>query len=256
MDTKYIWDLESEREKKRLEKKKQRKNQKLKEAQKEKKKRIKKKIFKIIKINVLIITIVVLLIIPMIPINTIEISGNKNFQVEVIEKDLGFTSKESILSYFFKQIKSQKANVNYEEVSYKYNLSEKKLSVDVKEAKPLSHDMNLNKYMSSSNKIIKIEENFATPLLNGFTKEEIENINLELSTLKFEIITQIKSIEYQSKEDQILKMQMIDGNTVYIYIQQISQKMPYYQQMKRIIDQNQKGDGNIYLYIGDYYEEK
>lgn len=256
MGEKYIWELEADKEEKRKKKLEKLKEKKIREIKREKKRKRKKRIYKIMKILTLVVTILALILIPIIPIKEVEITGNINFTEENTKDDLNFKDKESIISFNYKKIKNKKFNPNYNELRYEYSLGDGKLKVTVDESKPLSHDEKGKNFILNSNKIKETEYVFATPLLLNFSEKEIQEINEELLTLDFGIITQIQSIKYSDKEKKILQLHMYDGNDIYIYVQQISEKMPYYPQMKDIIAENNKGAGNIYLYIGDYYEEK
>ena len=91
-------------------------------------------------------------------------------------------------------------------------------------------------------------------IINDFEKED-EIIEL-IGSLKYEIIKEMVLI-HNTGENDLLFIEMKDGNYVKIYMSQFEQKMPYYLQIKQIIkSQSKKSKGILHLDRGDYYEPK
>lgn len=221
-----------------------------KKAEVQKKRSNKKKRIKNI---ILLIILLLILFLPMIKINKITLENNVIYKEKDALKEINLNNYESIASLSVKKIHA--ITHNFESVNYKYNPFTQSMTIFVKDAIPVSHDSK-NNYLANDGKIKMTNMKYPTPLLISIDKDETTKINEELESVPYEIIMQMKSIEYSDKKSNILLIKMIDGNDVYIYDNQISYKMLYYDQIKAILDENDKPPGNIYLYVGNYYEEK
>lgn len=255
-DKKFIWDLEEEKNRKKKLKLQQERQKKLKRKKEIKKKKRRKKIKKFLKKLLMLIIIIIIINLPIISINKIDIKGNFNTTAEEIRQNINLNPKESIISIFYKLLQFKYFNEEYSSINYNYNNNSKTMIINVKEVKALSHTNNGKNYIDNKG-IIKIsDKNYSTPLLEDFDDKEISIINKELKDVNKKIIIQMQSITYSDKKNNILKIHMYDNNDIFIYPEQISDKMNYYIQMKSILDYNKKPAGNIYLYMGDYYEPK
>lgn len=141
-----------------------------------------------------------------------------------------------------------------------YNLQDMKVDVNITEYKPLAKDSENNIYFYEDNEVIKKSDiNLYAPIISGFDQKSLESLMKSMSSLDYDVITEIDTIEYIGTKDDpdLLKLGMEGDNTVYIDINQIKTKLPYYNQIKQIIDEKAGGKpGLIHLDIGDYYEPK
>lgn len=254
MNNEFIWEIERQKEEEKFKKQQRQKKEEYLNHKKEIKRKKKKKRNRKIKLFIFLIILIGIFFYPYIPIKSVNIKNNFNISKKMITEDLGLKNKESISSLFFKKVKISK-NKNYKNIKYKYEFKTKVMNVSVNESKPISHTTNIN-YIATSKGIEESEIEIDTPLLVGFDSNKINTINEELDKLDYSIISMIDKISYYSKKDDILKFNMEDENDVFIFTSQIGDKMKYYDQIHEIINKNGDGPGNIYLYIGDYYEKK
>lgn len=144
--------------------------------------------------------------------------------------------------------------------SVKYKLREMQVVVNIEEYKPLAKDVENNIYFYEEDQVIKKSDiNLYAPIITGFDQKTLESLLKNLKSLDYDVIMQIDTIEYIGTEEDpdLLKLGMDGDNTVYIDISQIKTKLPYYNQIKQIIDEKADGQpGVIHLDIGDYYEPK
>lgn len=156
------------------------------------------------------------------------------------------------------QLKNSSEFIKKSEVTY--NLKTMTTNVKIYEYKPLAKDSENNIYFYEDGEVLKKQNiNLYAPIITGFDQSKLNKLIVNLDKLDYKVITQIDSIEYVGTEDDpdLLKLGMDGDNTVYINIDQIRKKLPYYNQIKQIIDEKAGGKpGVIHLNIGDYYERK
>lgn len=94
--------------------------------------------------------------------------------------------------------------------------------------------------------------------LVGFNQEQAMQTIEQLGYLNYNILKEISSIEYQGSNEQPNRVLfcMNDGNYIFINIEQISDKLPYYNQMINAVNAMMGPDskGIFHLDYGDYYE--
>lgn len=141
-----------------------------------------------------------------------------------------------------------------------YNLREMSVKAHLSEYKPLVKDVENNVYFREDGETIKMNGlDIYAPIISGFDTKTLDKLLESMKSLDYSIIMQIDTIEYAGTEEdpELLKLGMAGDNTVYINMGQIKTKLPYYNQIKQIIDEKAKGKpGIIHLDIGDYYEPK
>lgn len=139
-----------------------------------------------------------------------------------------------------------------------YDIKNKTLNVTLEEITPLAINASNELYYVYDDKIEKSSTlKYPAPILQGFNPEKEEALIKAMQDLEYDVIKEIASIQLIANEisDELVLMQMKDGNYVQIMISQIPLKMPYYNQMSQTIDAVKGGqDGIIHLDRGDYYE--
>jgi cell division septal protein FtsQ len=139
-----------------------------------------------------------------------------------------------------------------------YEFKTKTLTVNLTEITPLAINESNELYYVYDGDIEKSTTlNYQAPILQGFNPEKEEALIKAMQDLEYNVIKEIASIQLVPSEisDELVLMQMKDGNYVKIMISQIPLKMPYYNQMSQTIDAVKGGqDGIIHLDRGDYYE--
>lgn len=256
MMSEFIWEYEADREAKRAAMIAEIKDQKRKEKKEKKRKRRKKRIRTMIITVVILIVLVVFVSVPIVKIDSIEVRGNTNVTNDFIIKKLNIRSRESISSLLLKQYRVKYKDSSLDGAHLSYNFRDKIIYANVKEVKPLSHTASGGTYVNSNGTVKVTDDLFSSPILEGLSEDAVDEINTQLGKVPYKVILEMKSIKMSDKEKNILLIQMYDGNKIYIYPDQIGQKMKYYLEMKNILNENKKGPGNIYLYMGDYYEEE
>ncbi len=211
-------------------------------------------------IGIIVLLIVIIFFMPIFGVKKYDVQGNNFLNDDLIIKETGINKRTSLLNIFIKDSKLDNKNEYIEDVKLNYKLSSKTLVIKVDEIKPAYHDDKSNYYLNNNNELLKTNKAFATPYLDSSIKDEKlkEKIISELVKLPYDIFLQIDSIYYgkYKKDNNVLLFSMHDGNDVYIYPEQIYSKLKYYNQIKFILDKKKKGPGNIYLFMGDYYESK
>lgn len=208
-----------------------------------------------------IITIVVMFVfVPIYPNQEI----TKNKQMYLTDKDIKiahplgqYFSPFQFLRYQW-EVNNGSDYIKSSKVTYK--LQDMAVNVKVTEYKPLAKDIENNVYFYENGEVVKKSDiNLYAPVVTGFDQKKLESLLKNIAKLDYQVITQIDTIEYVGTKDDpdLLKMGMDGDNTVYIDIEQIKNKLPYYDQIKQIIDEKAGGKpGIIHLDIGDYYEPK
>lgn len=133
------------------------------------------------------------------------------------------------------------------------------LAIKVNEEIPLAK-YNDEVYYKVDNKIRKSRDfKYQAPMLIGFDQAQADSIISQLSTLDYGVLKEIGSINLQAsnEEPNLVVMSMNDGSYVFIHIDQISEKMPYYLQLASIVKEvkGPNSKGIYHLNYGDYYEQ-
>ncbi len=211
-------------------------------------------------ISILILLFVIIFLLPIFSIEKFEVEGNKFLNDDLIIKETGIKERTSLLKLFIKDKKLDSKSEYVEEVNLNYKLSSKTLVIVVDEIKPAYHDDKTNYYLNNNEELVKTNKAFSSPYIDSSVKDKNlkDQIVSEIVKLPYDIFLQINTISYgkYKKDNNVLLISMYDGNDIFIYPEQIYSKMKYYNQIKYILDKNKKGPGNIYLFMGDYYESK
>lgn len=145
-------------------------------------------------------------------------------------------------------------------IDLKYNLRAMTVTADVEEYIPLAKDVENNVYFYENDEVVKKSGiDLYAPVISGFNQSNLEKLLKNLNPLDYNVIQSIDTIEYVGTEDDpdLLKLSMEGEHTVYIDMTQMKSKLPYYNQIKQIIDDKADGQpGIIHLDVGDYYEPK
>lgn len=162
---------------------------------------------------------------------------------------------------FIRYLLQLKSGSEYiEDASLYYNLREMKLNIDISEYRPLVKDIENNVYFYEDGETVKRSDlDIYVPIISGFDQKNLDKLLKSMASLEYDIIIQIDTIEYVGTEEdpQLLKLGMSGDHTVFINMEQMKAKLPYYNQIKQIIDEKSKGKpGTIHLDLGDYYEPK
>ncbi len=249
----FIWDTE-----KRKEEEKKKKEQLINLAKNLNEKRTTRHTYMLIAIIVLLIIVIVFM--PIYSIEGFEVEGNDFLNDNLIIKETGIKDKTSLINIFVKDIKLDNKNEYIEGIKLNYKLSSKTLEIKVDEIKPAYHDDENTYYLNNNDDLLKTDKSFATPYIDSSIKDKDlkDKIISEITKLPYDIFLQIDTISSgkYKKDKNVLLITMHDGNDIYIYPEQIYSKLKYYNQIKFILNQNKKGEGNIYLFMGDYYESK
>lgn len=221
---------------------------------------IAKKQRRIFQITILITMTILFLFAPIYPNQ--KISMNKRYYLNEVDIAVDHPLGAYFSPYQFFRYESEIKNSSeyIKKAKVQYNLREMKIVVNITEYKPLVKDVENNIYFYEDNEVVKKSDlDLYAPIITGFDQKQLEALLENLQTLDYDVITQIDTIEYIGTEDDpdLLKMGMIGDNTIYIDIEQIGRKLPYYNQIKQIIDEKADGKpGIIHLNVGDYYEPK
>ncbi len=141
--------------------------------------------------------------------------------------------------------------------SFDYDIKEGTVTLSIEEIKPLAMQDGVLYYMEDGHLFDTRDESYVVPILFNFDENQTRDVLNALNSLEYSIIKEISAIDMidASNDTELLLLQMNDGNYVEIYLDQISEKMPYYLQMQTIIKEQNGGEpGVIHLDIGDYYE--
>lgn len=193
------------------------------------------------------------------------------FKVETVAmNETSFVTKEQMLKsleieegsrYSLYKMNTLKHNLDEESVtasSSKYSIVQSTLTVNVDEIKPLAKNAANDLYYEQNDEIYTSSEvNYYVPTIEGISVEQESSIVEELKQLDYNIIKEMSLITSANNQDRenLLYIQMKDGNYIEIGINQIALKMQYYMQIKEVIDEEANGEpGILHLNIGDYYE--
>ena len=194
----------------------------------------------------------------------VHVQGNDRISSEVIEKELNFTVGDNLWAQYFerdgnvKNLKKQELQIEDAKVRIDgFNHFE----VQVKEYPEVAYLENNGKYspVISNGKIIPIDvekSNGDLPILESFTgSKRILKVLDGYKKLSEEVKQGISQIKYAptSENKELLEIFMNDGNKVLVNIHDLGQKMNYYPQIaKEMNDKQFKGvvdmEAGIYSY--------
>ncbi len=219
-----------------------------------------KKNRKIFIISLLVSFGVLFLFMPIYPVKDIKINNTNYLRLSDIKINDPLGNYFSLFEYIRYGQEVAIGSEFIKQSNVKYSLKEMSISVNVKEYIPLAKDNENNVYFYEDKQVIKKENiDLYAPIVTGFDQSTIEILLSNLKKLTYDELMLIDTIEYAGDEDNpdLVKMGMVGAQTIYINMEQIGYKIPYYNQMRQIIDE--KADGNpgiIHLEMGDYYEPK
>lgn len=208
---------------------------------------------------VILLTFISLFFLPLYSIDKVVINQTYFVTSQQIEESIGITAGKN---YGFRDLHNENISGEIDElvsdITTDYDQKTKTLNVVVTEIKPLASAVDGTFYYLDGEEVKTTKSFYYTvPKLIGFEKEMQEKLVNALAKLDYKIIKEIAAIEYVADETipDLVAMQMMDGNVVYITISEIPHKMPYYLQMSQIIDEKAVDKpGIIHLERGNYYE--
>ncbi len=209
----------------------------------------------------LIITVAVLLLFaPIYPNHNFKVKDLDYLLMDDIQIDHPLGEYFSPFQYMRYKGEVENGSPFIKSVKMKYNMKEMQVVVDITEYKPLVKDVENNVFFYEDNKVVKESNlNLYAPVISGFNQKNLEKLLKNIQPLDYDVIMQIDTIEYVGTDDDpdLLKLGMDGDHTVYIDMAQMKNKLPYYNQIKQIIDEKADGKpGIIHLELGDYYEPK
>lgn len=208
--------------------------------------------------GLIVILLVALIFMPLIKVNTIHYNPTYFISKDIVVENNIVQEQEkiSIWDMFYMEARLRKKTGLSLDAHFNWKTGE--LSININEKIPLAKNNNITYYRNGSK--IETSEDFPylAPLLINFTDDLVNPVVEQLSQLDYNIIKEINSISLQPSEQEpnLLVLTMNDGNYVFIHIDQIAKKMPYYLQLTDIV-KNVHGDGKtgiFHLNYGDYYE--
>lgn len=246
---------EQEKEEERIRKRKEIARKKKEEIISKRKRDQKRK--KIIRLSIFIIVIAIIFFTctyPFIPLENVSIANSNYYDKNqlVIQKE-----KYNLIDIFKVDLMIPKENNLITRDTVDIDIKEKKVTFNVTERSILGYNESGKLLYESNNAIYEIVSEVKAPLIIGLDEQEEVNLAKELEDIDYSIYDQIVSIQKTSdSENEVITMYMEDGNVIYINIDDVSEKLKYYDQIKSIIDEKGSGAGYIHLDIGDYYEPK
>lgn len=208
----------------------------------------------------LIIFLVLLIFVPIFPVKDTVISDRKYLSLSdvSIEHPLGKTF--SPFQFIRYQYEVANGSEYIKNARVRYQFPEMIVDISVEEYIPLAKDTENNVFFYENNEIIKRTDlDVYAPVVTGFDKAGLEQLLATLSTLDYDTLSQIDTITPAPTDEfpDLLKLGMDGNQIVYINSNQMKDKLPYYPQIKKIIDEKANGEpGIIHLELGDYYEPK
>lgn len=191
----------------------------------------KKKVKRKLNIKAFIVFLLVIYLIAMIvyyflsmPIKNIYITGTKNISDHEIIEAAGIKEYPSIIKLNSFKIKEKVKKLDYvEDVKIRRNLFGK-LTIEVKEAKILFYNKNIEKLVLSNGKEIIDDSNYGyATLINYVPKNIYKKLITSLNKIDDNILSSISEFEYSISKsgDKVIDdtrfiLRMNDGNTVYI----------------------------------------
>lgn len=201
---------------------------------------------------------------PLAKLGGVSVKGNDRISSEIIEKELNFTVGDNLWSQYFdrkdnvKNLKKQELQIENAEVHLD---GINHFEVEVKEYPEVAYLESNGKYspVISNGKIIPIEvekSDGELPILESFTgSKRILKVLDGYKKLSEEVKQGISQIKYAptNENKELLEIFMNDGNKVLISINDLGDKMNYYPQIaKEMNDKEMKGvvdmEAGIYSY--------
>lgn len=166
----------------------------------------------------------------------------------------------SLYQFFRFEGEVSQSNEYIESSKVRYSLKDQVVRVRINEYKPLAKDHENNVFFYVDDTVVKRDDiSVYAPVVNGFSEKTLKNLLENLNKLDYSVIQEIDTVTYAGTDidPDLLNLGMDGGHTIIIEVSQIPSKLPYYNQMKQIIDEKADGKpGIIHLNIGDYYEPK
>lgn len=212
----------------------------------------------------LIIAIIVLLLIgsifiPIIPINTTSYNETNFVSSEQLKEDNPIKDNSKISLFDLVKVQMSMRNKTKLNLDVNYDWKNHNLSVVVNEEIPIARSGKTTYYRLKNKIHTSNDFPYQAPELIGFDQKQTDQIVEQLGYLNYNVIKEISNITLQAsnEEPNLVVLTMRDGNYVFINIDQISNKMPYYNQMVSVV-KTMKGPesrGIFHLDYGDYYEQ-
>lgn len=219
-----------------------------------------RKQMRVFQITLAITLLVLIFFAPIYPNQNFKITDRNYLRMADIKIEHPLGDYISPFSYLRYEMELREGSEFIKSVDMEYQLRKMRVVVRITEYKPLAKDVENNVYFYEDDEVVKKSGlDIYAPVISGFDQKTLEKLLKSLNSLDYDVIQQIDTIEYIGTEEDpdLLKLGMEGDNTVYIDIDQIKHKLPYYNQMKQIIDEKADGKpGIIHLDIGDYYEPK
>lgn len=207
---------------------------------------------------VLLVLMISMFFMPLFPVDEVSINETSFITKKELLTKINIKEGERYSLFTMSKLRHELASDTVSAKSSSYSFKRKTLSVKLNEIKPLCVNEDGLMYYSYKDEIDSAKDlDYDVPKVSGFNDKQEDRLVRQLSKLNYNIIKEISVIEYAEDKTRsdLVYMQMKDGNYVDININQIGEKMQYYLQMQKIIDEKKKGqDGVIHLSIGDYYE--
>ena len=209
-------------------------------------------------VGAIVILLIVSLFIPFIPVNTV-VYNETNFTDVDSVKSQNKIADNSRVSFFdlikceFELKQKTKQNLNVD-----YNWKDHNLNVTINEEIPVARFDKTTYYRIKDKIYTSNDFPREAPNLIGINKDQVNSIVEQLAYLDYNIIKEINDITLQAsnEEPNLVVMTMKDGNYVFINIEQISTKMPYYNQAVSVVASmnGEQSRGIFHFDYGDYYE--
>ncbi len=220
-------------------------------------KRKKITIFRLVIVGI-ILAIIAFYFLPVFKIKKVNMNEASFITKNQLMKSLGVSEGSHYSLYKMSKLKKNVDTESVTATSSTYSIKDQTLSVNIKEVKPLAENADGELYYVQDGNIKKTTKlSYYVPRVEGFDEDTEAKIIKELKGLDYNIIKEMSVIASANEKDQddLVYIQMKDGNYVKITISQISEKMKYYMQIQEIIKEKKDGKpGIIHLDIGDYYE--
>lgn len=233
------------------------KEKKVKEKKTKAKRQWKKKVALLV-VLLLFLVIILYFIYPVYLVEDINVNQTTFITEEEIIKQSGLATGKNYSRLELYSAKSAISSPFIYSVSESYDQASSSVNLKVNEYKPLAIGADDTFYYSDGKKIMSsTTKSYPVPELIGFNETNQTLVLEQLQQLDYNVIKEITAIQYLESDssDQLVVMQMADGNYVEININQIADKMDYYLQMETIIKSENGGKpGVIHLNLGDYYE--
>lgn len=220
-------------------------------------KRKKVTIFRLVIIGI-ILAVIACYFLPVFKVEKVKMNETSFITKNQLMKSLGVSEGSRYSLYKMSKLEKNVDTDSATATSSNYSIKNQTLSVKINEVKPLAENSNGELYYVQDGSIKKTTElSYYVPRVEGFDEKTETKIIKELKGLDYNIIKEMSVIASANVKgrDDLVYIQMKDGNYVQITINQISEKMKYYMQIQEIIKEKKDGKpGIIHLDVGDYYE--